>query len=142
MTANIDPFTALRSYLTQDFDEYQKQLASVDAERFAAALGAAFYIIVNRRFSSGRAAGDVIDLVAKVRGRFDDSGDEIDPQASERLIRAALGESELAQDLDERMVGRIESVFLAAMVDEEAWDETRLDEFLAEARTLADRWTS
>lgn len=143
MTApKVDAFTAIRAYLRHDYDGYQAMLDQVDADSFAAALAASFFTVVDRQLGDSHTAHSVIAFVARVRERFDETDDDIDPRAAERLIRAALGDSELAEDLDQRAVAQVESVFLAAMADEASWTDTELDEFLAASRTLADRWTS
>jgi hypothetical protein len=143
MPVTDDQVAALRAYLADDLDQHRQLYARLDRQAahsgYAALLAAAFFEAVNRRFAQDGTTADVIEFVADVRGRSQALAEAIDPRAAERLIRAALTDEDI-DDLDDRAKGSLYVVLLAGLIGDEQLSDDGLDEFLAEARKLADEW--
>lgn len=134
-TAAVDPFDALAAYVRHDFDTYQSLAEQVEPARLAGALAATFAVAADQRFSDGTIA-DVIGFVAHMRQRFDDTGDEIDGYAAERLIRAMVWDQpQLAGGISEKTVGKVEAMLVGALLD--GADDSQLSEVFATARQLS-----
>lgn len=133
----------LRAQLTGKIDEHRrlaKQLTTEEANtQYAALVAAAFIEAVERRFmKDGKAAddADVIDFVAQVRGLDDEMPDIIDPQIAESLIFHLLEKGTVVDaDPDTKFGHQI--VLLASLVGEEQFSGAELEEFLSDARSLA-----
>lgn len=142
MPVTDDQVTALRAYLADDLDQHRQLYARLDTPAarngYAMLLAAAFFEAVNRRFAAGGGAADVIEFVADVRSRSAALAEAVNPRAAERVIRAALTDEDIA-DLDDTVKGGLYVVLLAALTGDEGLSAAGLDEFLAEARKLADR---
>jgi hypothetical protein len=140
-----DQVAVIRAYLKGDLDLYHQLYVKLDRSTghaaYTALVTAAFVEAVDRRFGKTGTASDVIDFVADVRSRSDQVGEQIDPRGAERVIRAALTD-ENVDDIDGKTLVRLYVVLLAALVSDEQLDDAGLDDFLAEARKLADRWIS
>jgi hypothetical protein len=145
MAVTTDQVATLRAHLAGDYDEYNRLWASLDRKAadsgYAALIAAAFFEAVDRRFTKSGSGAEVIEFVGSVRVRFDQGGDEIDPQVAETLIRAALGDDSGAE-IDDDSVISTQITLLTALVLDENFDNAGLDEFMEEARRLADEWTS
>jgi hypothetical protein len=145
MTVRVtsDQAATLRSYLSGDFADYEERRGQIDRSPdrtgYMALVSAAFCEAVERRFSAQDPAERVIEFVADVRARFDRDGNQIDPRAAERMIRAVYT-AEQIDDLDSATKGRTQIILLAALIDGEQLDATGLDAFLADATKLADQW--
>jgi len=143
MPVTDDQVAALRAYLSDDMDRYRQLFAGLDREAarsgYATLLAAAFFEAVDRRFAEDGTTADVIEFVADVRTRSQALGEVIDPHAAERLIGAALTDEDI-DDLDAKAKGRLFAVLLAGLIADEQLSKDGLDEFLAEARKLADEW--
>jgi hypothetical protein len=138
-----DQVATLRSYLSGDFADYEQRRSQVDRSPdrtgYAALVSAAFCEAVERRFSQQDPPERVIEFVADVRAQFDRDGNQIDPRAAERMIRAVYTD-ETINDLDSATKGRTQIILLAALVSSERLDDAGLDAFLGDATKLADRW--
>ena len=131
-----DPLDAVHAFLRQDFDTYHQLVAQVDSRQLGLATVTAFFLAASRVFEDGT-IGDIIGFVARTRQRYDNTGDEYDPRAAERLIRAAAFDDEdLIDGIDQYTLGRVQTVMLSAMVEEARWDASELEEFLSEVRAL------
>ena len=143
MPVSSEQVAALRAYLAQDFEEYERLVEVLQAGQgwpgYATLLGAAFFEAVDRRFSKGYDLADIIRFVGDARARFEQTGTDIDPAAAERLIRSALGEGEV-DDLDDRTVLKVETVLTPALIADEHLGTAELDDFINQARKLADSW--
>lgn len=143
MPVTDEQVVTLRAQLAGDVDEHRRLLARLDPSLaktgYSTLIAAAFFEAVYSRFGEGGTVGDVIAFVADVRSRAEELADSLDPQAAERIIRAALGDGEI-DDLDDGTVIDAQIVLTAALVADARFDETELDEFLGEARKIADEW--
>jgi hypothetical protein len=120
--ATPEQLSILRAMAGADFDR-QKELsnalhASGDLEGYGDVTAAAFYVAIRRQFPRRYSAEDVIRLVADARTMFDYSGEVINPQSAEKVVRAALGEHELAADIGDAEVVQTQIIvcsYLAAV---------------------------
>lgn len=136
---------ALRAQLAGKLEEHKQLFAQLDPiaaqTGYRALVTAAFCQAVERRFASDNSADDVIEFVGDVRSRSDRAADEIDPRTAERLILAVYTDEPIG-DLDPKTSFGIQLLLLAALIADAQLDDAGLDEFLTEARKLADQWTS
>jgi hypothetical protein len=143
MAVRDDQVSALRAYLAGDFDTYKRLHGKLDPDAartgYSALVSAAFCEAVERRFSTGTPPADVIKFVGDIRARSDRLGEQIDPRAAERMIRAVYTDEEI-RDLDPSTRLGTQVVLLAALIADEQLDAASLEEFLAGARDLADQW--
>jgi hypothetical protein len=132
----------LRAFLVDDDAEWNRLFEGPDpadaSQDFAALTAAAFVTAVRRCWPDGAARPSIIGVVARMRSRVSEIADHVDPRVAERLIEAALGDIAAAQDLDPRAKGA-QVPLLRQLVDEAEFDDAGLDEFLAQARSLADQ---
>jgi len=136
---------ALRAQLAGNLEEHKRLFAQLDpiAARtgYRALVTAAFCKAVEQRFATDSSADDVIEFVGDVRYRTDRTADEIDPRTAERLILAVYTDEPIG-DLDPKASFGTQILLLAALTADAQLDDAGLDEFLADARKLADQWTS
>lgn len=144
MAVTDEQVAALRAYLTGDLGQYERLVDQLDPEAartgYSALLAAAFFEAVDRRFVNSGTTADVAKFVGDVRAKSERLS-KIDPLTAERLIRHSLGEGSIA-DLDNETVISNQFLLLGALIVDEQLNEAGLDQFLAEARTVADEWTS
>lgn len=136
---------ALRAYVTGDFDEHDRLRGQLDrdADRagWSALVAAGFFEAVDRRFAESGTDADVVEFVGSVRARSETLSDEIDPRIAERLIQYSLGKGSIS-GMDGRVRLATQLLLLTALIIDEQLDDAGLDEFLAEARKIADQWIS
>ena len=137
-----DQVAALRAFLTSEADEgvrLTKQLVEANrAEGIGELVYAAFVAAVRRRFLPSWTIPDVIRFVATARARLLDKKITIDPGTAEILLRHTLGES-IAAELGEKARARAQIFLLSELISDEELDVAGLDEFLTQARALADQ---
>lgn len=145
MPVTADQVATLKAYLTGDFDRHKRLFGQLDRTAaqtgYTALLTAAFFEAVDRRFAQNGRTADVVEFVADVRARHLKDADEIDPRAAERLILAIFSDEEV-DDLDTETKVSAQIILLYALITDARLDDAGLDGFLAEARKLADEWTS
>jgi len=133
--------SALRAMLVEDLIEYELLVGRLkDAGRLhglGTLVAAAFYEAVYRRFGDGYTIAEVIGFVADERTRFSDPEDDFDPRVAERLVCAVLGQGS-AGGMDKETEGRAQLALRAGLIGHENLDEAGLDQFLEEARKVAD----
>ena len=136
-----DHVAALRAMLSEDADEAERlgdRVARSDEPLvFNAIIAAAFTLAVHRRFGGGYTVADIIHFVAHERTRFDDSADDFDPRVAERLTLAALGDGSI-EGVEDEAKANAQIALLMGLVDDEDFDDAGLDEFLDEARKVAE----
>jgi hypothetical protein len=133
----------LRAQLANQPDEHKRLFRQLDWSTegipYTTLMDAGFFKAVDRRFANGVTTGDVVEYVGDVRARLGAAGDRVDPQAAERLILKVLGRGSVA-DLDAKTAFTAKQFLLIALVADEHLDDAGLDEFMGEARKLADQW--
>ena len=141
MAVTEEQIAALRAQLAGDYGEHKRLLGLLDRSGglrgYVALVEAGFFEAVDRRFGSTTTPADVVRLVGDLRSRFDGADSEIDPRAAEKLILKVLGRGSV-EDLDGATIRRTQTLLLPLLVADEQLDEAGLDQFLAQARKLAD----
>jgi hypothetical protein len=99
---------------------------------------AAFFVAAERRFPKGSTRADVISFVADARSRTQRLS-EVDPQVAERLILAVVSDERIG-DIDPGTGFETQMLFLAAFTADAKYDTADLEDFLADARKLANQW--
>lgn len=144
MAVTDDQVAALRLYLRGDLDEYQRLVERLDRDAaktgYSALLAAAFFEAVDRRFAENHDDAEVVEFVGAVRSRSERLAEQIDPKVAERMIWHSLGKGSIADLNDEAVIGT-QFTLLAALVVDAQLNDSQLDAFLAESRTVADEWT-
>jgi hypothetical protein len=140
MPVTDDQVAALRAYLEGDAERYEAWHERVDTAGYADLLVAAFFEAVDRRFGQNGTKADVVEFVAGLRSRTGSLADAIDPRAAERLILAAFTDEDIA-DIDDKIKGGLYGLLLAALITDARLSGIDLDEFMAEARSIADHWS-
>lgn len=144
MPVTTDQVATLRAYLAGDFDSHKRLFGQLDRTAaqtgYTALLTAAFFEAVDRRFAQNGTTAAVVEFVADVRARHLKRADELEPHVAERLILAILTDEDI-DDLDTEAKIQTQIILLYALIADERLDDAGLDEFLVEARKLADEWT-
>ncbi|HEY0541924.1 MAG TPA: hypothetical protein VGD53_26390 [Actinoallomurus sp.] len=142
MALSDEHVAALRGFLAFEPDEGVRltgRLAQTDdLQSYGVLIYAAFVTAVRRRFSPTWTVPEVIGFVASVRARLLGDEIEIDPRAAELLMRRALGDS-VTGDLDDETKARAQILVLAELIADEQLNASGLDQFMGQARALADQ---
>ena len=145
MPVTDDQVAALRAALTDDMDRYRQLSSQLDREAakkgFTALVAAAFGQAVERRFGQSRQRAGIVTFVGDIRSRSDRLARELDPDISERVIRAVLGDGSV-RDVSDADVMSTQTVLLMGLIADERLDAPGLDAFLVGARKLADQLMS
>lgn len=145
MPVTDDQVAMLRALLSDDTDRYRQLLDGLDRAEvnkgYPALVTAAFGIAVERRFGTSCQPADIVAFVADVRARSDRLASRLDPDVSERVIQAVLGDGTV-RSLDKEAVTSAKLLLLGGLIADAHLDDTGLDEFLAAARKLADQLMS
>src|SRR5689334_10098109 len=132
MTVTQEQVATLRAHLAGDFDEYNRLWAKLDRKSadsgYITLIAAAFFEAVDRRFAKSATNSDIIEFVGSVRSRFDETGKDVDANAAETLIRAALG-NDSGAELDDDTVVSTQITVLTALILDEHLDDAGLDQF-------------
>lgn len=145
MNVRDDEVAALRAILTKDAETAARFLSAFEdgnyINGFSALVSLAFVMAARMRFAAGYADADVIRYVARVRAEYDEPDAPIDTRVAEKLLLDALDGNRPADfDPTSTAKGVAQPALLAALVDDAQMDTAELDDFLANARRLADQW--
>jgi hypothetical protein len=131
----------LRAMLAADVSEYERIAHRLDVagglDGYNMLVASAFCLAVRRRFFSNPTAADIIRFVGEQRARLVESQDDFDPLVAEQLIRSALGHPS-DDSVDDETKANAQLAILMGIVDDEIRDDVALEEFVAEARQLAE----
>jgi hypothetical protein len=97
---------------------------------------AAFFVAVQRRFGETADLQQIATFVATTRQRYAD-GHELPALAMEGMIRGALGEADLLDDIAPDVAFSAQIVILGTLLQDEQWTETELEEFIREVEQTA-----
>jgi hypothetical protein len=131
----------MRYALTGDIDGYKRIIARLDRtakESSGVFVVASFFRAAYRRFGENGAASDVVAFVGKLRAEYG-LVEEINPRIAERLLLATFTDEQI-DDIDDEIKGSHYMLLLGALVKQSDFSESELEEFLADARNLADEW--
>lgn len=141
MQVTDDEVAALRAMLAGDPERFKELVDQLDrphaAIGYTALLAAAFGEAVLRRFGKKHTHREIIEFVADARSRSENLAADIDPDAGERLIGAALGEA-TTQGMAREAKINAQFLLLVALIAAERLEDAGLDAFLADARSMAD----
>ncbi|MBQ1017876.1 hypothetical protein KBX71_08360 [Micromonospora sp. D93] len=119
-------------------DRIEARLDQIGWDGFPTLLGAVFYFAVNRRFDERTPPGAIMRFVADIRAATQTGTPEIDANAAETLIRAAV-DPDVETAIDPQMAGRIQGLVILAILSNDAVADDDLEALLAEAAALASR---
>ncbi|TYB42688.1 hypothetical protein [Actinomadura chibensis] len=144
MKITDEQVATLRAQLAGDREEHLRLMDRLDPDEanvcYTALVAAGFIEAAEQRFiKDGEVATDseVIDFVARIRERGDETPGIIDPQVAESMIFDLLGKGSMVDaDPDTKFGHQI--VLLAALIGERQFTDAELDDFLLGARALAD----
>jgi hypothetical protein len=138
-----DQVAALRAALKGDADGHKRIYAGLEPtskDSYGALIVAAFFRAAERRFAEGGNKTDVVAFVANLRAQHE-LEDDIDPRIAERLLMATFSDEEI-DDIPDNAKGGHYMLLLAGLIADAQLSDIELDEFLADARKLADEWFS
>lgn len=145
MPVTDDQVATLRALLSDDRDRYRELFSGLDRAEakkgYTALVTAAFAEAVERRFGTSYRGADIVEFVASVRSRSDQVAAALDPDVAERVIRVVL-EDALVDDLSRNAITGAQPLLLIGLIIDAQLDGEGLDQFLAEARKLADQLMS
>ncbi|RIV40636.1 hypothetical protein D2L64_03165 [Micromonospora radicis] len=119
-------------------DRIEARLDEIGWDGFPTLLGAVFYFAVNRRFDERTSPGEIMRFVADIRAAAPPGTPEIDANAAETLIRAAV-DPDVETAIDPQMAGRIQGLVILSILGDGSVGDEELDELLTEAAALASR---
>jgi len=131
----------LRTMLRGDYAENDRLETKLDAEGwgdFMTLLGAVFYFAVNRRLNEQASENQIVQFVAEMRSVAPVDAQEIDANAAERLVKAAL-DPNVDVDIDPEMGATIQGLAIMYVLGEGRASEQEIDALLAEAVEVASR---
>jgi hypothetical protein len=142
MPVTDDQVATLRALLANDRDRYQQLFAGLDraeaGKGYSALVTASFGLAATRRFGSSYTQADIVTFVGNVRAKSAGVSEDLDPEAAERVINAALGNAS-TQGISREKKVMAQILLLAGFIVDEHLDDAGLDAFLADARKLADQ---
>ncbi|MGI5208713.1 hypothetical protein ACQEU6_44995 [Spirillospora sp. CA-108201] len=144
MPITDEQVAVLRAQLKGNREEHLRLLDQLDSNEanvfYTALVGAAFINAAQHHFiKNGEVAStsQIIDFVAQVRERSDDSSHLINPQLGESMLLDFLGKGTMIEaDPDTKFGHQI--VMLSAMVGARQFTPVELEAFLQSARSLAE----
>lgn len=129
----------IRALADTDWDRVDALVDELDRANWEDGLqvvGAAFAVAVNRRFGPGTTPADVARYVSSARANYHD-GSALPALEMEGLIRAAIGEPELADNIPPAVALGVEVFILGQLLQDAHLMPEQLDEFIAEAERTA-----
>jgi hypothetical protein len=130
----------LRAFLIFDpvYERLTRELAGTGRwQGFSELVVSGFVTAVRRRFSPAWTSAQIVRFTAQVRNGLRPHGVDLDPLATEILLRQALGDR-ITTNHDDTTHAQVMLYVLGELIVSEHLDPVGLDAFLAEARALAD----
>lgn len=131
----------LRALLTEDLDTYSRLHTGLDAGQrraLAVVLTVAFNQAAAQRFGDERTPADIIEFVAEARARYPRAGEAVPAEDAEAVIRAALGEDDLIDQLNGHAFGAAQTAMLFALTRDGETTSDTVDALLACAAEQAE----
>ncbi|WP_152563911.1 MULTISPECIES: hypothetical protein [Actinomadura] len=145
MPVTDDQVAALRALLKGEGEKHRELLDQLDRSQanvgYSALLAAGFFEAVERRFIVDNHVTNpdrVIDFVASIRERTDETPDAVRPDIAERMIFHALDQGASISDIATDTVIQHQIILLAALIGDAKLNDLELDGFLRKIRTDAD----
>ncbi|WJK33934.1 hypothetical protein [Solwaraspora sp. WMMA2065] len=130
-----------RTMLKGDYaenDRLEVQLNIKGWGDFSTLMGIVFYYAVNHRLPVDASEADIVQFVAELRAAAPVDPREIDANAAERLVKAAL-DPDVESDFDPEMAGKIQSLTIMHVLGEGRASGDEIDAILASAVETASR---
>ncbi|WP_433462413.1 hypothetical protein [Spirillospora sp. CA-128828] len=135
----------LHALLTGQRKKHRELLNQLDRSAanvgYSALLAAGLFEAIERRFIvNGKATDDstVVDFVASIQERTNETPDLIKPDIAERMIFHALNKGVSISNIDKEMAIQHQMVLLVALIGDAQLSESDLDTFLNKIRADAD----
>lgn len=132
----------IRTMVRGDYERNDQIEAALDTEgwdNFSTLLGVVFYFAVNRRLAETSNSTDIIRLVAEMRASTPSNAPEVDVNAAEKLIRAALDPS-IEAKVDPEMAGSIQGLTILYILGDPSVSDAELERILSDAAEVASRY--
>lgn len=137
VTMDVDgSVDVVRALLQGDFDTYQRLHSELDPSQrpaFSVVLTAAFHEAAVRRFGDNGDLAEIVAFVADARARYPRTAQAVRAEDAEKLIRAALGEDHLLQELTGQVKGAAQTALLFALIQESDVSHDGIDSLLTSA---------
>ncbi|RFS83088.1 hypothetical protein D0T12_23180 [Actinomadura spongiicola] len=142
-----DQVATLRAQLAGQDEEHLRLLHQLDPKSanvgYTALVTGAFFEAVQRHFvKDGKPADDaeIIDFVTSVRLRLEEEEGKLDPNAAEIMIKIALGKlpGEARKNISGDVGHGTQILLLAGLIGDAELTSNELDNFLVQARFIAD----
>ena len=140
MPVTDEQVRTLRAFLVFDpvYERLTRELAASGRwHGYPELVYSAFVTAARRRFAPTWTSAQVVRFTAQTRNGLRPHGVDLDPAATEVLIRQALGDR-VSSNHDDTTHAQVMLYVLGELIASEHLDHAGLDAFLAEARTLAD----
>jgi hypothetical protein len=134
-----EQMTTLRAFLSFDplYERLTRELAGSGRwHGYGELVYSAFVTAVRRRFAPTWTSAQIVRFTADVRNGLRTAGVDLDPLATEILIRQALGDH-VVSNHDDNTRAQVMLFVLGELISQQHLDGAGLDAFLAEARVLA-----
>lgn len=139
MNAQTELTALIRALAKRDWEAVDGLLEELRKKEWAGAtqvIGAAFVLAVHRRFRRGQDLRDISNFVAETRSRYE-GGNELPALAMEGLVRAALGEVDLMDEINPDNYLPAQIVILGTILQDENLTDDQLDEFVRDVEEAA-----
>jgi hypothetical protein len=139
VTVTDEQATTLRTFLAFDplYERLTRELAASGRwQGFGELVYSAFAVATRRRFAPAWTSAQIVRFTAHVQNDLRPYGVDLDAEATEILIRQALGER-VTSSYDDTTYAQAMLYVLGELMSREHLDAAGLDAFLAEARALA-----
>lgn len=131
----------VRALAWANWPEVDRLLAEIDRTGWqgsAPVLGAAFALMVHRRFEPGQDVREITAFVAEARSRYEDGG-KLPALEMEAMIRAALGEADLADNVAPDVAFEVQLAVMTTLLQDADMTDAELDEFISDVAGVAAR---
>jgi hypothetical protein len=135
----MDLFRAAVQEDSETVDRLSEKIGEDNWPAIAGRIAAVFGLAVQRKFGPDSDVRAIVAFVAEARAELAE-GDDIPPLEAEALVRAALGESELAENISQDVAVPAQIVLAVKILRDEHLSGKEVDQLLAEADALAKRW--
>ncbi|MDG4785682.1 hypothetical protein O7626_07010 [Micromonospora sp. WMMD1102] len=133
----------IRAMARQDWGTIDRLLDDLRQKEWAGAtqvIAIAFALAVHRRFQPSYDLREITNFVTETRSRYQD-GKELPALALEGLIRAALGEADLMDEISPEVALPGQIVILGTLLQEEIQSEAQLEKFVQDVEKSAADFT-
>lgn len=138
MANGTNDWNLVQAVVTKDAEIPSQAIEQLGQARVLALLTAGTMVAVERKFQSDGDARLIPLFVKELKTRFADRAKDIKPMAAEAVIRAALGEPELLDELDTNDMTSMMILVTYAIVSESQPGPIQVDAFCHEVIELAD----